>query len=67
MAQPQPPIPGTTLFDGDQAQKGYALNKMCFSFNDKANREAFQADEAGYMQRYGLNAQQKRLTCRAMA
>ena len=58
MAQPHPPIPGTTLFDGDQAQKGYALNKMCFSFNDKANREAFQADEAGYMQRFGLNAQQ---------
>jgi protocatechuate 4,5-dioxygenase alpha chain len=58
MAQPNPPIPGTTLFDGDQARKGYALNKMCFSFNDKANREAFQADEEGYMRRYGLNAQQ---------
>jgi len=58
MAQPQPPIPGTTLFDGDQAQKGYALNKMCFSFNDKSNREAFQSDEAGYMQRYGLNPAQ---------
>ena len=26
-------IEGTTLFDGDQAQKGYALNRMCFSFN----------------------------------
>ena len=23
-------IPGTTLFDGDMARKGYALNKMCF-------------------------------------
>ena len=58
MAQPNPPIPGTTLFDGDQAQKGYALNKMCFSFNDKANREAFKADEDAYMRRYGLNDQQ---------
>jgi protocatechuate 4,5-dioxygenase alpha chain len=58
MAQPNPPIPGTTLFDGDQAQKGYALNKMCFSFNDKVNRDAFQADEEGYMRRYGLNEQQ---------
>jgi protocatechuate 4,5-dioxygenase alpha chain len=58
MAQPHPPIPGTTLFDGDQAQKGYALNKMCFSFNDKANREAFKADEDAYMRRYGLNDQQ---------
>ena len=58
MAQPNPPIPGTTLFDGDQAQKGYALNKMCFSFNDKANRDAFKVDEEGYMRRYGLNEQQ---------
>ena len=23
-------IPGTTLFDGEQARKGYALNKMCY-------------------------------------
>jgi protocatechuate 4,5-dioxygenase alpha chain len=58
MAQPNPPIPGTTLFDGEQAQKGYALNKMCFSFNDKANRDAFKADEDAYMRRYGLNNQQ---------
>ena len=38
-----PPIPGTTLFDGAQARKGYALNKMCFSFNDEANRKALAA------------------------
>lgn len=54
------PIPGTTLFDGEQARKGYALNKMCFSFNDAENRAAFKADEAGYMARYGLNAEQAR-------
>ena len=52
------PIFGTTIFDGTQAQKGYALNRMCFSFNDKANRVAFKADEEGYMRRYGVNAQQ---------
>ena len=34
-------IEGTTLFDGDQAQKGYALNRMCFSFNSADNRAAF--------------------------
>ena len=34
-------IEGTTLFDGDQAQKGYALNRMCFSFNSAENRAAF--------------------------
>jgi protocatechuate 4,5-dioxygenase alpha chain len=26
------------IFDGAQAMKGYALNKMCYSFNDAANR-----------------------------
>jgi protocatechuate 4,5-dioxygenase, alpha chain len=52
-------IPGTTIFDGGQARKGYALNKMCFSFNDAANREAFQRDEDDYCMRYGLNAEQR--------
>ena len=54
-----PPIPGTVIFDGEQAIKGYALNKMCFSFNDAANREAFVADEDAYCARYGLNPQQR--------
>jgi len=53
------PIPGTTLFDGVQAVKGYALNKMCFSFNDAANRAAFKADEEAYCRQYGLNAEQR--------
>ncbi len=51
-------IPGTTPFDGDMAKKGYALNKMCFSFNEKANREAFVADPEAYMKLYGLNEEQ---------
>ena len=34
-------IEGTTLFDGDQAQKGFALNRMCFLFNSAENRAAF--------------------------
>ena len=52
-------IEGTTPFDGDSARKGYALNKMCFSFNEKANREAFVADPEAYMSRFGLNEKQK--------
>ena len=52
-------IPGTTLFDGAQARKGYALNRMCFSFNEAANREAFLADEEAYCTTYGLNEQQR--------
>lgn len=53
-----PKIPGTTPFDGVQASKGYALNKMCFSFNSADNRNAFKADEEAYMLSYGLNAEQ---------
>ncbi len=52
-------IPGTTIFDGKQAMKGYALNKMCYSFNKAENREAFLADEEAFMEKYGLNEQQK--------
>jgi len=51
-------IPGTTIFDGVQAAKGYALNKMCFSFNSAGNRAAFKRDEAGYCASFGLDEQQ---------
>jgi protocatechuate 4,5-dioxygenase alpha chain len=56
-------IPGTTVFDGKQAMKGYGLNKMCYSFNKQENREAFLADEEAYMAQYGLTEAQKQ-ACR---
>lgn len=61
MTLPEAPkeIPGTTLFDGRQAMKGYALNKMCYSFNSAANRAEFQRDEAAYCAKYGLDAEQR--------
>jgi protocatechuate 4,5-dioxygenase, alpha chain len=52
-------IAGTIMFDGDQAQKGFALNRMCFSFNRVENRAAFLKDEDGYCRKYGLNEQQR--------
>jgi len=52
-------IEGTTIFDGDQAQKGYALNRMCFSFNSAENREAFRRNEDAYCARYGLTKEQR--------
>jgi len=51
-------IYGTTPFDGAMAMKGYALNKMCFSFNHAHNRAEFKGDEETYMKKYGLNEQQ---------
>ena len=53
-------IPGTTLFDGGQARKGYALNKMCFSFNSAEARDDFRRDEEAYMRTFGLNDEQAR-------
>lgn len=52
-------IAGTTVFDGAQARKGYALNRMCFSFNDATNRAEFLRDEDAYCAKYGLNPQQR--------
>jgi protocatechuate 4,5-dioxygenase alpha chain len=57
---PDREIPGVTIFDGELARRGYALNKMCFSLNDEANREAFLADEAAYLDRFALTDQQRR-------
>jgi protocatechuate 4,5-dioxygenase alpha chain len=53
------PIPGTTIFDGTQARKGYALNKMCYSLNSAENRAAFVRDEDAYCAKFGLNAAQR--------
>jgi protocatechuate 4,5-dioxygenase, alpha chain len=57
------PIPGTTLFDGEQAMKGYALNKMCYSFNAAQARDEYLADPEAYFEKFGLNDAQKQ-ACR---
>jgi protocatechuate 4,5-dioxygenase alpha chain len=51
-------IPGTTIFDGAEAQKGLALNKMCFSFNSADNRAEFLRDQDAYCTKYGLSPEQ---------
>ena len=52
-------IPGTVIFDGAQAQKGFALNRMCFSFNSAANRTAFLRDEDDYCRKFNLTEEQR--------
>jgi len=52
-------IPGTIIFDGKEAIKGYALNKMCFSFNSAENRDAYRRDEDGYCDKYNLTDEQR--------
>jgi protocatechuate 4,5-dioxygenase alpha chain len=58
-ARPKKTIPGTSIFDGDAAARGYELNAMCFSFNEETNREAFRADEQAYCTRFNLTPDQR--------
>ena len=52
-------IPGTRIFGAAEARRGYALNRMCFSFNSAENRAAFLKDEAAYCAMYGLDEAQR--------
>ncbi len=49
----------TPIFDGESAQRGYALNKMCYSFNHSENRAAFLQDEEAYCARFRLTEAQR--------
>jgi protocatechuate 4,5-dioxygenase alpha chain len=53
-------IPGTYVFDGRRSRRGYGLNKFLMSLNDAANRDAFRTDEAGYLDGFALDADQRR-------
>jgi len=53
----EPDIPGTTLFDGTMARKGYALTR-CATRSTRRHRDAFVRDEAGYCAQYGLTEAQ---------
>ena len=60
-AQPKPyaDIPGTTIFDADQARVGYHLNQFCMSLMKAANRERFLADERGYLNEWPMSQDQR--------
>jgi protocatechuate 4,5-dioxygenase alpha chain len=48
------------VFDGYLARKGYALNRMCYSFNSAENRADFTRDEEAYCRRFGLGDEQRK-------
>lgn len=53
-------IPGTYVFNGRTAHAAYGLNKLLYSFNEEANRQAFMRDKAAYADRFGLTPEQKK-------
>ena len=58
--KPYADIPGTTVFDTDQARLGYHLNMFCMSLMKPENRARFKADERGYLDGWPMSEDQKR-------
>ena len=52
-------IPGTTVFDAEQARKGYHLNQFCMSLMSAANRERFRSDERAYLAQWPMSDAQR--------
>lgn len=52
-------IPGTTIFDATKSRIGYHLNMFCMALIKAENRAEFKADEAAYLQKFALTAEQK--------
>lgn len=57
--KPYNDVPGTTIFDGDQARMGYHLNQFCMSLMKADNRERFKADERAYLDEWPMSEEQK--------
>ena len=52
-------IPGTVVFDSDQAARGYHLNQFCITLRLQENRDAFKADPEGYIDRFPMTPEQR--------
>ena len=57
--KPYEDIPGTFVFDADRSREGYHLNQFCISLRLQVNRDAFNADEDTYLDRYPMSAEQR--------
>src|SRR5688572_11810213 len=51
-------IPGTFVFDAERSRQGYGINMFCMSLMKDENRQAFRANEAQYLKRFPLTAEQ---------
>lgn len=59
LEKPYAHIPGTTIFDAEQARKGYHLNQFCMTLMKKENRDRFRADERAYLDEWRMTEAQK--------
>src|SRR4030095_5494362 len=51
---------GTPIFGSAEAARGYALNAMCYSFNERENRQKFLEDEDAYCRLFELGHEQRK-------
>ena len=52
-------IPGTFVFDADRSRQGYQLNQFCISMRLQKNRDAFNADEEAYLDKFPMSPEQR--------
>ena len=52
-------IPGTFVFDAERSREGFGINMFCMSLMKDANRKAFKADEAKYLDQFPLTPEQR--------
>ena len=57
--KPYKDIPGTTIFDTEQARRGYHLNQFCMSLMKADNRARFKANERVYLDEWPMSEAQK--------
>lgn len=57
--KPYEDVPGTIIFDAEQARKGYHLNQFCMSLMKEENRKRFLADERAYLDEWPMTEEQK--------
>jgi protocatechuate 4,5-dioxygenase alpha chain len=57
--KPYKDIPGTVIFDAEQARRGYHLNQFCMSLMKAENRARFKANERAYLDEWPMSEEQK--------
>jgi protocatechuate 4,5-dioxygenase, alpha chain len=57
--KPYRDVPGTTVFDAEQARRGYHLNMFCMSLMKSDNRTRFKAGERAYLDEWPMSEDQK--------
>ncbi|HEU0203629.1 MAG TPA: protocatechuate 4,5-dioxygenase subunit alpha [Burkholderiaceae bacterium] len=57
--KPYRDVPGTIIFDAEQARKGYWLNQFCMSLMKAENRKRFLANERAYLDEWPMTEAQK--------